>query len=92
MDAVWHLILLDVVHVLLLEHVIGDMNVLADLVYVNDGVARHTPFRHLVFRLVLFVAGADFSIIQGYLGFQVFRLDQRIVQLHLLILVAKLIL
>ena len=92
MNAVRNLILPNVGLILQLENVVGNLNALADLTYVHKRVARHTPFGHLVFRVVLFVGGADFLLVRRYLAFQIFRLDQRVVQLDLFILVAEFIL
>ena len=89
---VGHLVLLNVGHILLLEDVIGNLQALADMVYVYNRVACDAPLGHLVFRLVLFVGGVDFSLIRRNLRLQVFRLDKRVVQLHLFILVAEFVL
>ncbi len=64
MHTVRHLILLNVGLILLLEHVIGHLHALAHLVYVHEREAHHAPFGHLVFRLVLFIGGADFRFIR----------------------------
>ena len=92
MYPVGHVVLLNAGHILLFEQVIGDLQVLADLVYVHHRVTHHAPFGHLVFRLVLFVGGANFGLVRQNLGFQVFRLDECVIQLHLFILVAEFVL
>ncbi len=61
--AVGHLILLNIGLILQLELVIGNREVLADLVDVHKRIAHHAPFRHLVFGLVLLVGGADFRLV-----------------------------
>ena len=90
--AVRHLILLNVGLILQLEHVIGNLDVLAELIYIHKRVARHTPFGDLIFRPVLFVGRANLRLIRRNLALQVFRLDQGIVQLDFFILVAELLL
>ncbi len=64
MHAVGNLILLNVGLILQLEHVVGDLHSLPDLVNVHKRVADHAALRHLVFRFVLFVGRADFHFIR----------------------------
>ena len=61
-NLIRHLILLDIVLILLLEHVFGDLDGLAKLVDVKQGVAHRAALRHLVFGLVFLVLRFDLRV------------------------------
>ena len=92
MNLIGHLILVDVVLILLLEHILGNLDGLAKLVGVQKRVAHRVPFRHLVLRFVFLVLRLDFRVGGRDFGFQIFRLDQRIIEFYLFVFVAVLLL
>jgi len=62
------------------------------LIHIHQGVTHYALFRHLILRFVLLEGGFDLAFVRRDFGFQFLGFDERVVQLHLFILDAKLIL
>ena len=92
MHLVGHLILLDIVLILFLEHVVGNLDRLTKLVHVQKRVTHRSPFRHLILIFVFLVFRFDFRFRRRDLGFQILRLNQCVIQLYLFVFVAILVL
>ena len=60
--AIGHLILLDILLVLSLQLIVGDLQALANLVHVDDGVTDHALFRNLIRGLAFLVGGIDLGV------------------------------
>ncbi len=55
MHTTRHLILLNILLILHLQVVIGNLHALPDLVNIHEPIAHDAPLRHLIFALVLLV-------------------------------------
>src|SRR5208282_156799 len=91
-DAVGHLVLLDVLLVKGFELVVGDGDGLAKLSKVDEDVASGALFGNLEIGFVLVVVGFDFAVIGINSAQQIIGLDQDVIELHFFVLVAELIL
>ena len=69
MDAVGHLVLLNVLLVEGFEFVVGNGSVLAKLRKVQQAIADDALFRNLELGFVLVVIGFDFGVVRGDFGF-----------------------
>ena len=88
MHAVRHLILLDIVLILLLELIVGNLDGLSKLVDVQKRVPHRAALRHLVFRLVFLVLRLDLRLRRRDLRFQILWLDECVVEFYLFVFVA----
>src|SRR5579885_3770255 len=61
------------------------MDIIAELVDIDQGVAHNPALGYLILRTVLFISGLDFGVGWVDLGFEIVGLDERVIELHLLI-------
>src|SRR5579883_1854136 len=61
------------------------MDTVAELIDIDQGVADNPALGYLILRAVLFISGLDLSIGWVDLGFEIVGLDERVIELHLLI-------
>ena len=92
MDAIRHFILLDILLILSLQIGVRNLSVLPKLGQVDKAVTNNALLWNLVLASVLFVGSLDLCNVGSDFGFQIFRLDERVIQFHLLVLIFEFVL
>ena len=91
MHTIGHLILRDVLLILYFQFVVGDLHALAKLRQIDQSVFNGPFLGNLRLAFALLVGFLDFGLRRGNFGFEVLRLDQRVVELQLFVLIAELL-